>query len=202
MVGDVLNIIERCLAGDGEAWKLFVKNFTPMGKNILLNSFDLKHVEHDDIIQNVFVKLVNGGLGNFQGTSKYEFLKYFKVIVTNEAKTYINSENKIRQTIRLKDGLSQRAQTDGQDGLTLMDTLQDPDKNSRPDFVMEDRDLLEKVAGIMMTYPLLDQEIFLMKVKGYKDEDIKVMLKIPMGTIASKYSRMRTRIIEEFIKMQ
>jgi DNA-directed RNA polymerase specialized sigma24 family protein len=41
-----------------------------------------------------------------------------------------------------------------------------------------------------------------MKVKGYKDEDIKVMLKIPMGTIASKYSRMRTRIIEEFIKMQ
>ncbi|MCX5816563.1 MAG: sigma-70 family RNA polymerase sigma factor [Proteobacteria bacterium] len=197
MVGDVISTIERCLAGDGDAWKGFVKDFAPLGKNILLRSFDFKPVEQDDILQNVFVKLVNGGFKHFRGTSEYEFLKYFKTIVINEARSHITSENKTKGTIQLNGEMNLDGRTDGQDGLLLMDTIQDPDKNSRPDYAIEDRDLLEKAAGIMKTYPLLDQEIFLMKVKGYKDEDIKTILKIPTGTVASKYSRIRARIAEE-----
>lgn len=201
MVEDVVLIIARCLAGDGDAWKVFVKDFAPLGKNILLRSFDFKPVEQDDIIQNVFVKLVGGGLKNFRGASKYEFLKYFKVIVINEAKSHITSENKTKGTIQLNGEMSLDGRTDGRrygnDGLSLMDTIQDPDKNSRPDYAIEDRDLLEKVAEIMKTCPLLDQEIFLMKVQGCKDDDIKTILKIPIGTVASKYSRMKARIVEE-----
>lgn len=201
MVEDVVLIIARCLAGDGDAWKDFVKDFAPLGKNILLRSFDFKPVEQDDIIQNVFVKLVGGGLKHFRGTSQYEFLKYFKVIVINEAKSHITSENKTKGTVQLNGEMSLDGRTDGRrygnDGLSLMDTIQDPDKNSRPDYAIEDRDLLEKVAGIVKTCPLLDQEIFLMKVKGCKDDDIKTILKIPIGTVASKYSRMKARIVEE-----
>ncbi len=197
MSGDIISIIERCLAGDGDAWKIFVKDFAPLGKNILLHSFDFKSVEQDDILQNVFVKLVSGGLKHFRGTSQYEFLKYFKIIVINEAKSHIASENKTKGTIQLNGEMGLDGRTDGQDGLSLMDTIQDPDKNSRPDYAIEDRDLLEKAAGIMKTYPLIDQEIFLMKVRGYKDDDIKTILKIPIGTVASKYSRIRARIAEE-----
>lgn len=202
MAGDILHIIERCLAGDGEYWKVFVKNFAPLCKNILLNSFNFKPFEQEDIIQNIFVKLVNGGFDHFRGTSEYEFLKYFKTIVFNEAKTYLASESRTRETLSLNGSVNTDDPESGQDGLTLMDTVYDPDKASRPDFTLEDRDLLEKVASIIRDYPLSDQEIFLMKVKGYKDEDIKTMLKIPLGTVASKYSRMRARIMGELLKMQ
>lgn len=201
MSGDVVLTIKGCLAGDEKAWKEFVKDFAPLGKNILLHSFDFKPFEQDDILQNVFVKLIGGGLKHFRGTSKYEFLKYFKIIVINEAKSHITSENKTKGTMQLNGEMSPDGRTDdltdSRDGLSLMDTIQDPDKNARPDYAIEDRDLLEKAAGIMKTYPLLDQEIFLMKVKEYKDDDIKTMLKIPIGTVASKYSRMKARIVEE-----
>lgn len=201
MSGDVILTIQKCIEGDEKVWKDFVKDFAPLGKNILLHSFDFKPFEQDDIIQNVFVKLVGGGLKHFRGASKYEFLKYFKTIVMNEAKSHITSENKTKGTIQLNGEMSLDGRTDGRrdgnDGLSLMDTIQDPNKNSRPDYVIEDRDLLEKAAGIMKTYPLLDQEIFLMKVKGCKDDDIKTILKIPIGTVASKYYRMKARIAEE-----
>ncbi len=197
MVGDILVIIERCNAGDSEAWKLFVKDFAPLSKNILLNYFDFKPAEQEDVIQNVFVRLINGGLEHFRGGSIYEFLKYFKIIVINEAKSQISAENRVKETIKL-DGDISRADAEAlRDGTTFLDSAQDPGKASRPDLIVEDRDLLEKIAAIIRTYPLIDQEIFMLKVKGYKDEDIRNMLKVPAGTVASKYSRIRTKIVEE-----
>lgn len=201
MVGDVVLIIEKCNAGDGDAWKLFVKDFAPLAKNIITHHFEIKPLEQEDIIQNVFIKLIGGGFKHFRGTSHYEFLKYFKTIVINETKSHITSENKIKEKLRLNDGLGVNSQKDdlnaGCDDLTFIDTVKDEDKSSRPDCVAEKRDLLGKVSEIIRNYPLIDQEIFMMKVKGYKDEDVKTILKIPIGTVASKYSRMRTKIMEE-----
>lgn len=197
MVGDVVSIIVRCLAGDEKAWKTFVKDFTSMGKNILQHSFELSAPAQEDIIQNVFVKLVGGGLKNFRGASQYEFLKYFKTIVMNEARSHISSEHRRRDTVQLNGELTPKAGKDGEEGLALMDTIHDPYRGSRPDWVIESRDLLEKVFGILGTYPLSDREVFLLKIKGYKDEEVKEILRIPLGTVASKYSRMKARIVEE-----
>jgi len=199
MIDDTIVTIRKCLDGDEKAWKLFVKDFAPLAKNILLNTYVFQKIEQDDIIQNVFEKLIRGGLKHFQGASQYEFLKYFKIIVINEAKSCKSSENKASETIHLDNRLNLKDRAHGEEEApALIDAIQDQNRNSRPDCVVEDRDLLEKVARIMKTFPLLDQEIFLMKVKGYKDDDIKTILKIPMGTVASKYSRIKNKIAEEF----
>ena len=50
------------------------------------------------------------------------------------------------------------------------------------------------------TFPLVDQQIFIMKFKGYKDEEIKEILGVPLGTVASKFSRIKTKIAEELEK--
>jgi RNA polymerase sigma factor (sigma-70 family) len=197
MIDDTIETIRKCIEGDDKAWKSFVKDFASMAKNILAHAFTLSAPEQEDVVQNVFVKLVSSGLKNFNGRSKYEFLRYFKIIVINEARSHVSSEQRRKDVVHLNGELTPKTRNDGEEGLTLMDTIQDQDRNSRPDYAIEDRNLLERTTQIMKTYPLLDQEIFLMKVKGFKDEDIKTILKVPMGTVASKYSRIKDRIMKE-----
>ena len=50
--------------------------------------------DHDDIIQRTFTNLISSGLKNFKGTTKYEFLLYFKTIVRNKALRGIEDQKK------------------------------------------------------------------------------------------------------------
>ena len=72
-----------------------------------------------------------------------------------------------------------------------------PNHGPRPDLVAEERECLDRIKKVMEKFPLLDQQIFFMKIDGYKDEEIKKILNIPLGTVASKYSRIRSKIMEE-----
>jgi DNA-directed RNA polymerase specialized sigma24 family protein len=82
------------------------------------------------------------------------------------------------------------------EGLSLKDLIPNGDPLSRPDLTAEGKEVLGIIQKAMVEFPLLDQQIFWMKVQGYKDEEIKKILGIPLGTVASKYSRIRTKIIE------
>ena len=197
MVGDIIDIIRQCADGDGRAWKVFVKEYLPVAKNIIAGSFDLPSEVQDDIIQNVFLKLIRGGLEHFRGTSKYGFLKYFKTIVINETRSYLTPKKDAEKTVSLNDTLQGDPDSERQEALALEDTIQDTRRDSRPDTVIEDRDLLEKVMEIIKDNPLTDKQIFLMKVKGYKDQEIAEILQVPMGTVASSFSRMKARIMDK-----
>lgn len=188
MFEDVLLVIEGCLREEEQSWNIFVKEFGSMAENILRKFSDLAPHDRENIIQNVFIKLFKGGLRNFQGSTKYEFFKYFKTIVTHEGISYLKSEGKDRRDISLNG--------EDSEGLSLKDLIPDQDHLSRPDLTAEVKEALDTIQRIMEGFLLLDQQIFWMKLQGYKDEEIKKILGIPLGTVASKYSRIRTKIIE------
>ena len=188
MLEDVILVIERCIKGEERAWNTFVKEFGSMAGNILRKFSDLALHDRENIIQNVFVRLLKGGLSNFQGSTKYEFFKYFKTIVINERISYLKSEGKDKGNVSLND--------EDSEGLSLKDFIPNQDPLSRPDLTTEGKEALNIIQKFMESFPLLDQQIFWMKLQGYKDEEIRKILGIPLGTVASKYSRIKTKIIE------
>ena len=81
MDAKLLSLIGSCIAGDGPSWITFFLKFGSIAVQILNKSYPvLSPDENEDIIQNIFVKLTNGGLKNFNGTTVYEFLAYFRKI--------------------------------------------------------------------------------------------------------------------------
>ena len=188
MFEDVLLVIEGCLREEEWAWNIFVKEFGSMAENILRKFSDLAPQDRENIIQNVFIKLFKGGLINFKGSTKYEFFKYFKTIVIHEGISYLKSKEKDKENISLNG--------EDSEGLSLKDLIPNQDPLSRPDLTAEGKEVLDSIQKVMEGFPLLDQQIFWMKLQGYKDEEIKNILGVPLGTVASKYSRIRTKIIE------
>jgi RNA polymerase sigma factor (sigma-70 family) len=188
MVEDVISVIEGCIRGEVPFWNTFVKEFGSMAENILRKFSDIASHDRENIIQNVFIKLFRGGLSNFQGSTKYEFFKYFKTIVIHEGISYLKSEGKDKGNISLN----------GEDsaGVSLKELIPNQDPLSSPDLIAEGKEALKIIQKVMEGFPLLDQQIFWMKLQGYKDEEIKKILGIPLGTVASKYSRIRTKIVE------
>ena len=193
MFEDVLLVIEGCLRKEGRAWNIFVKEFSSMAENILRKFSDIAPYDRENIIQNVFIRLLKSGLSKFQGSTKYEFFKYFKRIVINEAISYLKSGGRDKKDVSLN-GEVYGEYSEGSP-VKLKDLIcnQDP----RPDIVAEEKEYLDRIKKVMERFPLLDQQIFLMKINGYKDEEIKKILNIPLGTVASKYSRIRSKIMEE-----
>jgi len=146
-----------------------------MATNILNSRFSSLEVhEKEDIIQNVFSKLLNGGLRNFRGATGYEFLGYFKIIVTNEANTFLTSVNR-NKTLSLDD----------ENGMTL----DVPSETTRPDRLFEKKEMLGLIGAAIQEYPLEDRQLFLLKARGHKDKEVSAILGLPMGTVASKYNR-------------
>jgi len=189
---DVLLVIQRCLGGEARAWDNFVKEFGSVAENITRRFTNLAPYDRENIIQNVFVKLLRGGLEDFQGTTKYEFLKYFKRIVINEGISYFKSQRRSKEDISLNGEVLE--------GLSLKELISDPNPYSRPDLTLEEKEVLNSIATVLKTFPLADQQIFIMKFKGYKDEEVKEILGVPLGTVASKFSRIKTKIAEELEK--
>jgi len=188
MVEDVISVIEGCIRGEEPFWSTFVKEFGSMAENILRKFSDIASHDRENIIQNVFIKLFRGGLSNFQGSTKYEFFKYFKTIVIHEGISYLKAEGKDKGNISLN----------GEDsaGVSLKELIPNQDPLSSPDLIAEGKEALKIIQKVMEGFFLLDQQIFWMKLQGYKDEEIKKILGIPLGTVASKYSRIRTKIVE------
>jgi RNA polymerase sigma factor (sigma-70 family) len=193
----VILLVSQCLDGNHGAWKSFAKEFSSIAKNIIGASFELPSEEQDDVVQNVFIKLIRGGLRNFNGTSKYEFLKYFKMIVLNETRTYLASRKGEAQIVSFDDPLFQGPDVNEGSSFSIGESIQESNKGAVPEALLEERDLLERVVNIIRDEPLLDKQVFLMKIEGYKDEEIKQILQIPLGTVASKFSRIRVKIRQE-----
>jgi len=186
MAGDIILTIEQCLKGDKKGWNQFVKELGSVADNILKKFSDLTLPERENIIQNVFVKLLKGGLENFRGSTRYEFLKYFKTIVINEGISWLQLEEKRKEEISLDEEDSQ--------GLSLKDLISDQHPHSRPDLTIEEKEAFDSIKKVLESFPLIDQQIFWMKLQGNKDEEIKRILKVPLGTIASKHFRVVEKI--------
>ncbi len=190
MVEDVHFIIQTCLAGEEAAWNTLHRHYAPLALAYLRWKFSTISMDHDDIIQRVFINLLSFGLKNFKGTSKYEFLTYFKTIVRNEALRCVYDLNKKRTDSLEKD------RDDDEDAMVLQ--LPDPDLGSRPDRKVEAKELVAFLAKTLKDYAVVDQEVYLLKMRGHMDREVSAILDIPMGTVAVKYARVKKKLREKY----
>jgi RNA polymerase sigma factor (sigma-70 family) len=135
----------------------------------------------DDVAQQVFLKLWNGGLKKFRGTSTYEFLGYLKTIATNEASTFLS---KTRQETEVS--LDQR--TGHADEYHPLDI---PDGAPGPEKVAIAKQQAESLETHFKRYPSEDREIFVMVTNGNTYKEVGEVLRIPLSTVAFRYSRVR-----------
>jgi RNA polymerase sigma factor (sigma-70 family) len=191
MVEDVVLILQQCLAGDEEAWNRLYREYSGIAMAFLRWKFPTVIDDHEDIIQKVFTNLIVSGLKNFRGTTKYEFLLYFKTIVRNEALRCID-DRKRRKTDSLH-----KEPVEGEESRTVPD-LPDPDVGARPDRKAEAKELVTFIAKTLKEYALIDQEVYLLKLRGHMDKEISAILDIPMGTVSVKYARIKSRLREKY----
>ena len=188
---DVILTIQHCLAGDEDAWNAFHREYSGIAMAFLRWKFPAIIDDHDDIIQRAFTNLISSGLKNFKGITRYEFLPYFKTIVRNEALRCIEDQKRRRA------GSLHNEQSESEDGSPMLD-IPDPDAGSRPDRRAEAREMVALLAKALKEYALIDQEVYLLKLRGYMDKEISAILDIPMGTIAVKYARMKSRLRDKY----
>jgi RNA polymerase sigma factor (sigma-70 family) len=192
MIEDMLSVIRACLSADGVAWKVFFTEYASTAMNMLNRAVpDLSPQEKEDIIQNTFSKLLKGGLKNFRGSTRYEFLAYLKQIVLNEARTYLRSERDWRGRISLeqdrdRDRLESAEQTTDAGGAPYGGTKRD--------------EQMQIINMVLEGAPLETRQVLLMKMEGYKDREIADILGISLGTVASRYSRVKERIKEYLVR--
>jgi RNA polymerase sigma factor (sigma-70 family) len=193
-----LPLISKCVKGDNKAWEVFTKEYGPMAMNILRKFIDLDDFGKENVLQNVYIKLIKGGLANFRGTSRFEFLKYYKVIVVNEAQTYLKTENRWKNMAQ--DLISFPMEMGDQIEEGNLGLLNCKDENPGPDKITEGSEIIKVLQEILQQFPLKDQEVFIFKMKGYKDKEISDLLEVPMGTVASRNSRIVEKIKDELRK--
>ncbi len=191
MADDIVLTIQRCLTGDENAWNELHREYSGIAMAFLRWKFPDVVNDHDDIIQKVFTRLLSSGLKSFKGTTKYEFLSYFKTIVKNEALRCIE-ERKRRKVSSLHN------ESSGNEVDSPMMDIPDPNIASRPGRKAEAQEMVTLLAKTLKDYALIDQEVYLLKLRGHMDKEISAILDIPMGTVAVKYARIKSRLREKF----
>ena len=186
MVDDMQSVMAGCLSGNETAWSAFFTEYAPIAMNILSHRLgDLSLDEKEDIIQNTFSKLLKGGLKNFRGSTRYEFLAYFRRIVLNEALTYLKSGREWKDTASL-DQERDRDQPESPQ-------LEVHDGNPEAYAGAKKHEQLQIITTVLEGSPVETKQVVLMKMEGYKDREIADILGISPGTVASKYSRIKER---------
>jgi RNA polymerase sigma factor (sigma-70 family) len=182
MDDEFLSFIGRCNTGDGPSWDVFFSKYGSIAIQFLTRRYPvLSSDENDDITQNIFIKLANGGLRNFNGTTGYEFLAYFKKIAANEAFTWLRGKKRQGREISID-----QEPDEGNVNAPSAPIL--ADNTFRPDRAAEVKDLLVRVLeGLSVE----EKRILVYKAEGYKDHEIAELLGIPMGTVASRYNRIK-----------
>jgi RNA polymerase sigma factor (sigma-70 family) len=196
MSSEIIHIIQKCLEGNGDTWSVLVREYSKRAMSTLFLKYSgLTQDDRDDIIQNVFLRLSNGGLGAFKGTSQYEFLAYFNTILRNEALRHIAARNK--RSVELSDS---NASSDEDEESRI--EFPDRDQNSQPDKQIEAHEMLTVIARALSDCAPVDQQVFLLKARGNKDREISAMLNIPLGTVAVKYSRIKDKLKQHYLRAQ
>jgi RNA polymerase sigma factor (sigma-70 family) len=178
---ELLSLINACLKGNEDAWHLFINQYGKIVRGCLSGYFRGDTQKIDEVTQQVCIKLWKAGLRDFRGTNRYQFLSYLKLITVNEAKTYLRLT-----TVRTREASINQDPPSRDKPAPATDI---PSGTPNPEQTTSARERLEILTNHLHDLPLEQQQIFLMKAKGYKEKEISELLGIPEGTVASSYSR-------------
>jgi len=185
---ELLSLIQRATMGDSHAWHALVEQYGPLVWRLLGKFDQLNRTEKEDLAHDVFVILLEKGLTSFRGTTVYEFRAYLKMIMVNEAKSYLRRHGR---RLELLDPFL-ASEEEERESPAMGSLLSDP--NPGPEEQTERQERLQGILRCLQELPVIDQEIFWLEARGHSYKEMTEMLGIPQGTVASKYYRAKAKI--------
>jgi RNA polymerase sigma factor (sigma-70 family) len=190
---EIRDLIQRAAAGERQAWETLVNQYRRLVWGLLHKFDNLSRTEREDLIQDVFVVLLDRGLHHFHGSTAHEFRSYLTTITVNEAKSYLRRHSRrleVLDPFLASDGEGEEASSPGA-------LLADPAPG--PEELMVNQELVQGLRRCLRDIPVLDQEVFWMRERGRSYQEITKALDLAQGTVASKYHRAKAKL-EECLK--
>ncbi|MDY6322656.1 MAG: sigma-70 family RNA polymerase sigma factor [Succinivibrio sp.] len=182
-------LVRRVQAGKTDAYNILVVRYQHKVISIA-QKFVSDYADASDIAQEAFIKAFRA-LPNFRGESS--FYTWLYRIVTNAAKSFLESSQKQRSQVDVDDEVF--ASSKLPESLTDVQT---------PDRIMESEELKQVILKAVSELPAELREAFtLREVEEMSYEEIAAKAGVPIGTVRSRIFRARQSIesrMEQFRK--
>ena len=182
---DIDALIERCLAGDQEAWVRIVRQHWRKVFNVAYK-FTGKHDEAEDLTQDIFVKIYKS-LHTFDRRANFQ--TWLISISRNLCIDHYRSVRKERETIS--------RDVDSRE----MGTATKVEPGPLAGIEREDQRALLRLA-LNQLAPTLRSAVLLRDIKELSYQEIAVMLDLPEGTVKSRINRGRTELARQIRRLQ
>lgn len=177
---DIRLLLTECCSGSETAWGRFFELFHALIAGTVRKTVS---VDEDDIIQAVYLKLIDGDytlLKKFHGTTFYEFLNFVRQIAFHTAMNHRRAQGKEQTRIaQLED----------------LDTLLSASLTPEMSFLQREASA-EIMACIMQLDVKYREPVFLL-MQGFKHKEIAEILKIPIDTASTRIRRAHEKIKKE-----
>jgi RNA polymerase sigma factor (sigma-70 family) len=186
---DLRELLARASAREAQAWETVVRQYGPLIWRLLQKFRNLEKEALDDLFQDVFTVLLNGGLKSFRGSSEHEFRAYLKTISENEARSCLRKHGRKFEVFEqpMESG-------EGGDLLGSFESFTDPSPG--PEEQAISLEIRRKLSSCIQQILQIDQEIFWMRERGLAYKEITETLGLPHGTVASKYHRAKEALAD------
>jgi RNA polymerase sigma-70 factor (ECF subfamily) len=177
-------LIERCLAGDQQAWEAIVQQHRRRVFNVAYK-FVGKHDEAEDLTQDIFLKVFKS-LDTFDRRANFQ--TWLISVSRNLCIDHYRSVRKERETINRD-----------VDPSTLMPVSRDRSAYSQ----LELRDRVQLLRAAMDTLPpTLRTAVLLRDIQELTYQEIADRLGVPEGTVKSRINRGRTELARQIQKLR
>lgn len=183
-------LVARAIAREVKAWERLVETYGPLVWRVLRTFRSLEPEIQEDLFQDVFGVLLNGGLEAFRGSTEHEFRWYLKTITQNEAKNCLRRHGR---RFEVFDSIGPQ-NDQGTNTASPAVSFDFADTSPGPEDLAAQHEIRAKLDNCIAQIPRIDQEIFWMREKGLDYQRITQALGLAQGTVASKYHRAKEAI--------
>jgi len=184
------DLVARAIAREPKAWECLVETYGPLVWRVLRTFRYLEPEMQEDLFQDVFAVLLNGGLENFRGSTEHEFRWYLKTIAQNEAKNCLRRHGRRFEVFDSVGSPNDQA-ANAASAAAIFDFA---DPSPGPEDLVGQHEIRAELDNCIRQIPRIDQEIFWMREKGLDYKRITQALGLAQGTVASKYHRAKEAI--------
>jgi len=184
-VNQISSVIERCLAGEPDAWEEIVRTHNRRIYNICYR-FTGSPDDAEDVAQEVFIKI-------YRTLSSYDSAKgAFTTWITTVTRNLLVDNYRKNKMDRLSESMDAPQGSD-EDGLTLSDQL--ADRGPTPDDRMASLETQKLVQqALLRVSPDLREALILRDLHDMDYKEIAAALRVPEGTVKSRINRGRTEL--------
>ena len=183
-VAPIDQLIERCLAGDQQAWEAIVQQHRRRVFNVAYK-FVGKHDEAEDLTQDIFLKLFKS-LDTFDRRANFQ--TWLISVSRNLCIDHYRSVRKERESI---------------DRGVDTDTLAPASPGAGPIEALEQRDRVSLLRNALAALPdSLRTAVVMRDIQELSYQDIATRLHLPEGTVKSRINRGRTELARQIRRLR